>query len=129
MTELARSLNIPVNTLYAWKCDLRKELGTSKGKIDKLQVIVETSSLNELELGQYLRSHGILKQELDSWIETAMSSFDQPPTSLSSTKATKRQLNKLQAELKRKEKALAETATLLVLSKKAQAIWGEEGED
>ena len=36
---------------------------------------------------------------------------------------------KLERELKRKDRALAETAALLVLSKKAQAIWGIEEED
>jgi len=34
----------------------------------------------------------------------------------------------LERELHRKEKALAEAAALLVLQKKAQAIWGD-GED
>ena len=32
----------------------------------------------------------------------------------------------LERELRRKEKALAETAALLVLKKKAAAIWGDE---
>ena len=40
----------------------------------------------------------------------------------------RRQIRNLERELTRKEKALAETAALLVLSKKARAIWGE-GED
>jgi hypothetical protein len=34
----------------------------------------------------------------------------------------------LEKELRRKEKALAEAAALLVLKKKAEAIWGD-GED
>jgi hypothetical protein len=38
-------------------------------------------------------------------------------------------IRELQRELKRKEKALAETAALLVLRKKAQAIWGESGDE
>jgi hypothetical protein len=38
---------------------------------------------------------------------------------------TKKQVTQLNRELKRKEAALAETAALLVLRKKAQAIWGE----
>jgi len=33
---------------------------------------------------------------------------------------------RLEKELNRKEKALAEIAALLVLKKKAQAVWGEE---
>ena len=34
-------------------------------------------------------------------------------------------IRKLEKELQRKEKALAEAAALLVLSKKANAIWGD----
>jgi predicted NAD-dependent protein-ADP-ribosyltransferase YbiA (DUF1768 family) len=40
----------------------------------------------------------------------------------------RKKTRKLEKELKRKEKALAEAAALLVLQKKAQAIWGD-GED
>ena len=35
----------------------------------------------------------------------------------------------LEKEVNRKDKALAETAALLVLQKKARAIWGDDGED
>ncbi len=38
----------------------------------------------------------------------------------------KREIQSLKKELRRKEKALAETAALLVLRKKADAIWGED---
>ena len=41
----------------------------------------------------------------------------------------KKKIKQLEKELRRKEKALAETAALLVLSKKCQAIWGENEED
>ena len=40
----------------------------------------------------------------------------------------RKKVQALERELQRKEKALAETAALLTLSKRAQAIWGE-GED
>ena len=40
-----------------------------------------------------------------------------------------RELKDLHKELKRKEAALAETAALLVLRKKAQAIWGDPEDD
>jgi hypothetical protein len=35
----------------------------------------------------------------------------------------------LESELRRKEKALAEAAALLVLKKKAQGIWGDDEEE
>ena len=41
----------------------------------------------------------------------------------------RRQIRKLERELKRKDKALAETAALLVLQGKARALWGDEGDD
>lgn len=40
--------------------------------------------------------------------------------------ADTRRIRDLEKELKRKEKALAETAALLVLKKKVQEIWGDE---
>ena len=41
----------------------------------------------------------------------------------------RRENSALKKDLSRKEKALAETAALLVLKKKVQTIWGEPEED
>jgi hypothetical protein len=41
----------------------------------------------------------------------------------------KRRVKELERELRRKEKALAETTALIVLKKKAQLIWGDPEED
>ena len=40
-----------------------------------------------------------------------------------------RKVRELEKELRRKDKALAEAAALLVLQKKAQALWGDEDDD
>ena len=40
-----------------------------------------------------------------------------------------REIKRLQQELRRKDKALAEAAALLIASKKSQAFWGEDGDD
>jgi transposase len=40
-----------------------------------------------------------------------------------------REMRELKRELKRKDKALAETAALIVLKKKVQEIWGAEDDD
>ena len=42
---------------------------------------------------------------------------------------SKKEINKLSKDLRRKDAALAETAALLVLRKKAQAIWGDDGDE
>ena len=39
-----------------------------------------------------------------------------------------KEIRRLQKDLSRKEAALAETAALLVLRKKAEAIWGDSGD-
>lgn len=44
-------------------------------------------------------------------------------------RAERKEKEKLEEELARKEKALAEAAALLVLRKKADAIWGTDEED
>lgn len=44
-------------------------------------------------------------------------------------KAEQKRMKQLQRELRRKDRALAETAALLTLSKKAGAIWGRNDED
>ncbi len=49
---------------------------------------------------------------------------NQPPKNQSETKALRQENKALKKELNRKDKALAETAALLVLQKKVHAIWG-----
>ena len=43
--------------------------------------------------------------------------------------AETKRIRQLEKEVARKDKALAETAALLVLKKKVQAIWGDEDDD
>ena len=50
-------------------------------------------------------------------------------TSRQEQKKLKQENKRLQKELNRKDRALSETAALLVLSKKCQAIWGEKEVD
>ena len=45
------------------------------------------------------------------------------------TKDDKKRIKELERDLARKEKALAEAAALMLLRKKAEAIWGRGGED
>ena len=47
----------------------------------------------------------------------------------STRSADARRVRELEKELRRKDKALAETAALLVLQKKVHAIWGDEDDD
>ena len=52
--------------------------------------------------------------------------IERPEALREQTRLDKKRIQELERELRRKEKALAEAAALLVLRKKAQAIWGED---
>lgn len=99
---------------------------------DKLAVVIETAALNEQELSEYCRKKGLYPEQIERWKEISISGHDTPERL---SKAERRELQQLkkksrktEKELRRKEKALAEAAALLVLEKKVQAIWGDRGE-
>jgi len=91
---------------------------------EKLQVIVEALSLSDEDLGAFLRRKGLHEAQLREWRETALGALDSRREK-KPTKGEARRVRQLERELRRKDKALAETAALLVLKKKAQAIWGD----
>jgi hypothetical protein len=92
---------------------------------EKLDIMTRAEGLQGEELGQFLRSEGVHLTELEQWRELALRALQGEPKRLPPS----REVRKLKAELARKEKALAEAAVLLVLKKKAEAIWGDEDDD
>ncbi len=91
-------------------------------------MVVESRGLADEELGAFLRKEGLHQAQLDVWLATARSSLSVRKGPKKASAESKR-IRELERELRRKEKALAETAALLVLKKKAQAIWGDEDDD
>ncbi len=96
---------------------------------EKLEAVVESALLSEQELGEYLRRKGLHEAQLEQWRRRVTEAAMEALQSKSSRKKASVEANRvrtLERELRRKEKALAETAALLVLKKKAAAIWGDE---
>jgi transposase-like protein len=96
---------------------------------EKLEAVLESSSLSEQELGAYLRRKGLHATELEQWrqqVTEAATEALQGKRARKKASIEAKRVRKLERELRRKEKALAETAALLVLKKKAAAIWGDE---
>ena len=96
---------------------------------EKLQAVLEASRLSDEDLGTYLRSKGLHEGTLNQWRDLVASALGRPqPKNKKSRehKEAEKRVRKLERDLKRKNAALAETAALLVLKKKAQAIWGDE---
>ncbi len=97
---------------------------------DKFAAVLETAALNEADLGEYCRKRGLYPAQIAAWRSACEQANDWDRSSTArlsqATKDDKKQIKELERELARKEKALAETAALLVLRKKAAAIWGDE---
>ena len=100
---------------------------------DKFMVVLEIANLTEIEFSEYCREKGVYPEQIKEWKEACINANDNAREK--STKAGKelraerKEKEKLEKELARKEKALAEAAALLVLRKKADAIWGTDEED
>lgn len=94
----------------------------------KLKAVFEASQLSDEDLGPFLRRKGLHETNLKQWrLEMLGGLKGSAMTKKSSKKfAEAKRIKELEKELSRKEKALAEAAALLILKKKAQAIWGDE---
>jgi transposase len=99
---------------------------------EKFEAVLEAVSLSEQELGEYLRRKGLHEAQLEQWRRRVREAATEALQSKSSRKkvsaAETKRVRELERELRRKEKALAETAALLVLKRKAAAIWGDGDE-
>jgi transposase-like protein len=96
---------------------------------ERLALLVEADTLCDEDLGAFLRRHGLHQAHLDAWRALALQALGDAPGRKPKPSLEARQVRELTKELHRKEKALAETAALLVLKKKAQAIWGGGDDD
>jgi transposase-like protein len=100
---------------------------------EKFMVVLESASMNEMQLAEYCRKRGVYQEQIAQWRE-ACKEANAPPSRAqrrrdqTEARADQKKIKQLEAELGRKNSALAETAALLVLRKKANAIWGS-GED
>jgi transposase len=146
VSQLVRDTGISDVTLYTWRKNAVSKgvpvPGDGKNPVqwtaeNKLAVIIETAALNEAEMAEYCRKKGLFAEQIQQWKATFINSASAQPDSPSKQgkalsdehKKDKKTIKKLERELNRKDKALAETAALLVLTKKAQEIWGTPEDD
>jgi transposase len=133
--QLSQETGIPKDTLYTWRVKHRKSNGhggahplppAGLSSEEKFAVVVETASLNEVELSEYCRRKGLYPAQISVWRSTCLQANASVSPRVEREKLSQqaKAIKQLEAELRRKEKALAEAAALLVLEKKIQALWG-----
>ena len=137
IVQLSKEEGISEGTLHKWRADAR-----GKGQLlpgadtgpegwasrDKFAAVVETAAMNEADLAEYCRTRGLFADQIKAWRTACEQANDWDRVSTAkmnqATKEERKRVKGLERELLRKERALAETAALLVLRKKASAIWG-----
>lgn len=134
--EVSRETGVNAGTIYHWKKQASEGmLESGDGDVrprdrnpgEKLSLILEGRSVSKEDRGEWLRSHGLHTEHLPLWEQELREIVtDKEKKQREEIAELKRKNKELQRELNRKEKALAETAALLTLKKKADAIWGDD---
>lgn len=130
-------MGISVGTLRRWLglAQTKPARGRAWSANARLQAVITTAAMPEATKNGWCRSNGVYPQELDAWRVSAMQALAEPDgakgrlTSPQDTKEHKRRIKVLEREILRKDRALAETAALLVLSKKAAAIFNRDEDE
>ena len=130
---VAREVGVSTGTLERWREDSlsRPARGRAWTAGSRFEAVVTTAAMNEADKSAWCRSHGAYPEELAKWrasATTALAAPEELRASPQATRADRKRIKDLERELLRKDRALAETAALLVLSKKVQAIFNK-GED
>jgi transposase-like protein len=136
LKDIADSLNLPLGTFKYWIKQANKEnaligavslpedLATkSWSAAQRLQALHESHALQGQALHAWCREKGLFEHQLRQWRSEFCQSAKVKTPADTELRLAKQKNDQLERELRRKDKALAETAALLVLQKKFQALW------
>lgn len=142
VAELARTAGVCEQTLYNWRKKLKEQGSLVSSAVtrpqawssaQKFAIVLESAALNATELAEFCRQRGLLVEQVAEWKQACLDANAGVPPQAKGLREQlaqeKKRSKKLERELVRKEKALAEAAALLVLRKKFNAIWGDGADD
>ena len=137
LPNIADELNLSLGTLKNWL----KESGVSQGLVlpantptaswsaaQRLTALLDSHALKDEALHAWCREKGLFEHQLRQWC-SEFCKIDRPAATPADValRQARQKSDELERELRRKDKALAEAAALLVLQKKFRALW--EGEE
>ena len=134
VADVAREVGINVTTLERWRTDAvtgpaRERVWTAASR---LEAVIATAALNDAQRNGWCRAQGLYPHELLKWCGSATAALATPEEARASpqqTRVDRKRIKELERELLRKDRALAETAALLVLSKKVSAIFHRDADE
>lgn len=138
-TKLSKDLGLHLSTLYSWKQKYASTQFMKKSNKKEwtpeqmLEAIIKTASMNEQELGEYLRSNGLLSSELEAFKNDFINFKKEKkrgrPQLDPEVVKLRKQEKQLQRELRKTQTALAEQSARIILLKKSHEIWGTNEDD
>lgn len=139
MADIATPLGVAMSTLYRWTTSYQRTASTGHNEKtmttpsnekrpedwteeQRFNAIMACHALSSDEISAYCRAQGIYPHHIEQWKLDFLDNNNEPEPVVSALKLRQlsKQNQKLQRELTRKDKALAETAALLVLQKKSR---------
>ena len=127
---VSRAVGVSAGTLERWREDAQSKPARARSwtAAARLEAVVTTAPMDQAARSAWCRGHGAFVVELDKWRANCAAALADPEEARASPQATRsdrKRIKELERELLRKDRALAETAALLVLSKKVQAIFNK----
>ena len=144
LAEITESLGIGQSTLNKWMVEFRNQQSGSHSEHDsasiggvrkekrpqdwsqeeRLDMVIACAFLDEVAMNHLCRERGLYAHHVTQWKQDFISGST--ANERTDSKSLKGEVRELKKELNRKDRALAETAALLVLQKKVSAIWGND---
>jgi transposase len=132
---LSRESGVTQGTLSRWLSDARTlpVVTDSKAKPklrtpeEKMRLVLAAGALEGEDLGAFLRREGVHEVELRDWRKAMLEGLSGGRGRLLSSDS--KTIKSLEKELRRKDRALAEAAALVLLKKKAQLLGLLDPED
>jgi transposase-like protein len=142
LAVVAVDLNVSLSTLKGWLRDAAKKArglphvatplpsdlpAKAWGARERLQALNESHALVGDALHAWCREKGLYAHQLQTWRDAFCATGERSAKQdLSSLRELQGKHDQLERQLRRKDKALAEAAALLILQKKFQALWADE---
>ena len=134
LSRVSQEIGVSVATLERWRSDALSRPARERAwtAAARLEAVIATAAMDEAQRSGWCREKGVSPSGLVQWRESAMAALAQPEEARATpeeTRQDRRRIKELEKDLRRKEKALAETTALLVLSKKLEAIFPASGDE
>jgi len=131
--RVSQEIGVSAATLERWMSNaLSRPAERAWTAAARLEAVIATAAMDEAQQSAWCREQGLFPADLQQWRQNAMAALSQPEEARASPQETRddrRRIKELERDLRRKEKALAEAAALLVLSKKLEAIFQQGGDE